>query len=160
MRYGARAKSPENLLDLYERTRGEGFGREVKRRIMLGAFALSAGYKDAYYKRALGVRDLIAREYETCFEKCDVILSPTSPQTAFELGGKTDPLAMYLCDIYTIGANLAGIPAVSLPCGFDKTGLPIGVQLQGRYGADIDLLRAALLCEDASLAARKPAMLS
>src|SRR5205823_827739 len=133
IRYGHRAQGPRSLLQLYERTRAEGFGAEVKRRIMLGTYALSAGYYDAYYLRAQKVRALIRREFEQAFAQVDVVLSPTSPTTAFKLGEKVnDPLAMYLDDVYTVPVNLAGLPGISVPCGFDTAGLPIGLQLIGR----------------------------
>jgi len=143
VRYGAR-ESEDGLLNMYMQSRGKGFGKEVKRRIMLGTYALSAGYQDAYYKRALKVRNLIADEFAATFEKVDYIIGPTTPDTAFKLGANmTDPLAMYLCDIYTISANLSGVPALSLPAGVDNLGLPIGVQLQARHGADADLIGIA-----------------
>ncbi len=132
VRFGARAKDSHTLLDLYEKSRGEGFGPEAKRRIILGTFALSSGYYDAYYLRAMKVRTMIKRDFDEAFKKVDVILMPTAPQAAFKLGEKsTDPLEMYLSDIYTISANLAGIPAISIPCGFDDSkgkALPIGLQ--------------------------------
>jgi len=128
--YGYRAKSFENMIDMYARTRGEAFGAEVKRRIMLGTYALSSGYKDAYYVKALKVRRLIKDDFDRAFAECDVIAGPTSPTAAFKIGERVDdPLAMYLADIYTIGANLAGIAGISIPCGFTKGGLPIGLQL-------------------------------
>ena len=130
VRYGFRIEAPHNLLDLYERTRQYGFGPEVKRRIMLGTYALSAGYYEAYYLKALKVRALIKKDFDQAFERLDAILTPTSPSVAFRIGEKTrEPLKMYLSDIYTISANLVGIPAISLPCGFSKEGLPIGLQL-------------------------------
>ena len=129
VRYGSRAQAAQ-LLDLYERTRAAGFGAEVKRRIMLGTYALSAGYYDAYYVRAQKVRALIRREFEEAFAHVDAVLSPTSPTTAFKLGEKVnDPLAMYLDDVYTVPVNLAGLPGISVPCGFDQAGLPVGLQL-------------------------------
>ncbi len=130
--YGYRTPHPEDVIDLYAATRGEGFGAEVKRRIMLGTYALSSGYYDAYYLKALKVRTLIKRDFEAAFESVDVIASPVAPTTAFRVGEKSqDPLAMYLSDIYTIAANLAGICAISIPCGFDSRSLPIGLQLTG-----------------------------
>lgn len=132
IKYGLREKA-DNLMDLYTRTKGAGFGDEVKRRIFLGTYSLSSGYYDAYYLRALKVRTLIKQDFENAFKEVDVILTPTSPTTAFRLGEKLDdPLSMYLSDIYTISANLAGLPGVSFPCGFDSGGLPIGAQLLGK----------------------------
>jgi len=132
VRYGLRAEQPADLLDMYTRTRHDGFGAEVKRRIILGTFALSAGYYDAYYGKAQRVRTLIRQDFEQAWQRCDVIVSPTSPVPAFKLGEKTeDPLEMYLADIYTISCNLAGVPGMSLPCGFSRDGLPIGLQLIG-----------------------------
>ncbi|MEK6606906.1 MAG: Asp-tRNA(Asn)/Glu-tRNA(Gln) amidotransferase subunit GatA [Myxococcota bacterium] len=132
VRYGHRTAEPRDLLELYERTRAEGFGPEVKRRIMLGTYVLSAGYYEAYYGRALKVRTLIRRDFEKAFARCDVIATPTSPTPAFKLGEKIDdPLQMYLADIFTISCNLAGLPGLSLPCGFTQGGLPIGLQLLG-----------------------------
>ncbi len=143
VRYGHRAKAGQ-LLEMYERTRAEGFGAEVKRRIMLGTYALSAGYYDAYYLRAQKVRALIRRDFERAFESVDAVLSPTSPTTAFRLGEKMDdPLAMYLNDVYTVPANLAGLPGISVPCGFDSKGLPVGLQLIGRPFDEETVLRIA-----------------
>ena len=130
VRYGHRTDNPENLLDLYCKSRAEGFGPEVKRRIMLGTYALSSGYYDAYYKKAQQMRRVVTEDFIKAFEKVDVLISPTCPNTAFDLGAKTeDPLAMYLTDIATISANLAGIPALSVPAGFDSDGMPIGLQI-------------------------------
>jgi aspartyl-tRNA(Asn)/glutamyl-tRNA(Gln) amidotransferase subunit A len=143
VRFGHRAKDPKDLMDLYKRSRGEGFGAEVKRRIMTGTYVLSAGYYDAFYLKAQKVRRLIATEFEQAFEKVDVLMGPTTPTVAFELGSKTsDPITMYLNDIYTIGANLAGLPAMSIPCGFVQD-LPVGLQLIGRHFAEERLLSAA-----------------
>ena len=128
--YGYRAGGTKNIVEMFTRTRTEGFGAEVKRRIMLGSYVLSAGFYDAYYLKALKVRTLIKRDFERAFEQCDVIATPTSPEAAFKFGEKAaDPLKMYLSDIFTISANLAGIPGMSLPCGFTSKGLPIGLQL-------------------------------
>jgi aspartyl-tRNA(Asn)/glutamyl-tRNA(Gln) amidotransferase subunit A len=150
VRYGMRAENPHDLLDMYRRTRAL-FGAEVKRRIMLGTYTLAAGYFDAYYKKALQVRTLIKRDYEAAFEKFDVLISPTAPTTAFKLGEKTDdPLAMYLADIATIPVNLAGVPALSQPCGFDSQGLPIGWQLIGKPLAEETLYRTAYAYEQAT----------
>jgi aspartyl-tRNA(Asn)/glutamyl-tRNA(Gln) amidotransferase subunit A len=143
VRYGHRAAAT-SLLQLYERSREEGFGPEVKRRVMLGTYALSAGYYDAYYVRAQKVRALIKRDFEAAFAKVDAIVSPTSPATAGKLGEKLDdPLAMYLDDVYTVPANLAGLPGISVPCGFDSQKLPIGLQLIGKPFDEETLLRLA-----------------
>jgi aspartyl-tRNA(Asn)/glutamyl-tRNA(Gln) amidotransferase subunit A len=142
--YGHRTKTPGDLIDLYAASRGEGFGAEVKRRIMLGTYALSAGYADKFYLQALKVRALIKKDFDQAFEKCDVILGPTSPTVAFEFGSKTDnPLQMYLCDVFTVTCNIAGIAGLSLPCGFSAGGLPIGMQLLGPTFSEKTLLRAA-----------------
>ncbi len=144
VRFGHRTETPEDITDLYAASRAEGFGSEVKRRIMLGTFALSSGYYDAYYLKALKVRTLLRRDFEQAFEKVDVIVSPTSPVPAFKIGERTDdPLSMYLADIYTVSANLAGICAISIPCGFTAEGLPIGLQLQAPAFAEQRLLQAA-----------------
>ncbi len=149
--YGHRAAKYDGLIDLYEKTRGEGFGAEVKRRIMLGTYALSSGYKDQYYVKALQVRRQIKDDFDRAFAACDVIAGPTAPTPAFRIGERTaDPLAMYLSDIYTISANLAGIPGVSVPCGFAKGGLPIGLQLLAAPFEEAKLLRAARLHERAT----------
>lgn len=143
VRYGYRAARRGDLGTMYRLTRSEGFGEEVKRRIMLGTYVLSAGYYDAYYLKAGKVRTLIRRDYEKAFEKVDVLMGPTTPTPPFKLGEKTaDPLKMYLSDIYTVTANLAGIPGLSLPCAFTETGLPIGVQLLGPHFQEGLLLRA------------------
>lgn len=146
--YGHRTAHPHDIIDLYSSSRNEGFGAEVKRRIMLGTFALSAGYYDAYYHKALKVRRLIKEDFDRAFTLCDVLAGPTSPTPAFCLGEKlADPLTMYLADIYTIAANLAGIPAISLPCGFSAANLPIGLQLMAPLFGEVALLRAARLYE-------------
>jgi aspartyl-tRNA(Asn)/glutamyl-tRNA(Gln) amidotransferase subunit A len=143
VRFGYRCKDPRDLQDLYRRSRGEGFGAEVKRRIMTGTYVLSAGYYDAYYLKAQKVRQLIARDFHQAFEKVDVLIAPTTPTPAFAIGAKmADPITMYLNDIYTIGANLAGLPAISVPCGF-VTGLPVGLQLIGTHFSEAALLNAA-----------------
>ena len=143
-RYGHRAREYADLLDMYCRSRAEGFGAEVKRRILVGTYVLSHGYYDAYYLQAQKVRRLIARELSAAFQKCDLILGPTAPTTAFELGAKTeDPVQMYLGDIFTIPASLAGLPALSVPCGFDRKGLPVGLQLMGPHFSEARLLGAA-----------------
>ncbi len=141
----------DNITDSYMQTRQQGFGPEVKRRIMLGTYALSAGYYDAYYLKALKVRSLIKQDYEQAFAQVDLIAGPVAPTTAFRLGDKTDdPLAMYLNDVYSIPANLAGICGISVPCGFDEAGLPIGLQLQGPSLGEVNLLRAAYSYEQAT----------
>ena len=148
VKYGFRAKSPANLTDLYFRSRAEGFGPEVKRRIMLGTYALSSGYYDAYYAKAQRVRTLIKRDFDRVFERVDVIATPTAPTPAFRFGEKTqDPLQMYLSDIFTISVNLAGVPALSLPCGFSADGLPIGLQIIGKPFGESTILRTAAAYE-------------
>ena len=143
VRFGHRAENPKDLMDLYCRSRGEGFGPEVKRRILTGTYVLSAGYYDAYYLKAQKVRQLISDDFRNAFGKVDVIAGPTTPTPAFKLGAKTDdPITMYLNDIYTIGANLAGLPGISIPCGF-VTGLPVGLQLVGPHFAEARLLNCA-----------------
>src|SRR5437870_9415716 len=132
VRYGHRAENPKDLLDHYGRTREEGFGAEVKRRITLGTYVLSSGYYDAYYLRAQKVRTLIRQDFLNAYNEVDAIITPTTPTPAFKRGAKADPLAMYLCDVYTIGVNLAGLPGISVPCGFSSSGLPIGMQLIGQ----------------------------
>ena len=142
-RFGYRCDNPKDLTDLYKRSRGEGFGSEVKRRIMIGTYALSAGYYDAYYLQAQKVRRLVQQDFVKAFEQCDVIAGPTSPSVAFGFGEKnTDPVAMYLSDIYTIATNLAGLPAMSIPAGFSKN-LPVGLQLVGNYWQEAQLLNVA-----------------
>ena len=149
--FGHRSKDHTNLIDMCAKSRGEGFGPEVKRRIMLGTYALSSGYKDAYYLKALKVRRLIRDDFDTAFATCDVVIGPTSPTAAFAVGEKSgDPLSMYLADIYTISGNLAGIAGVSIPCGFTKTGLPIGLQILGAPFAEEKLLRIARMHEKAT----------
>ncbi len=144
VRYGHRAAQYGDLADMYRRTRAEGFGEEVKRRILVGTYVLSHGYYDAYYLKAQQVRRLIADDFRRAYEQCDVIAGPTAPTAAFELGAKTDdPVQMYLNDIFTIAANLTGSPALSIPCGFDARGLPIGLHLQGNYFSEARLLDVA-----------------
>ncbi len=159
VKYGLRSKETRDLLDLYLKTRQEGFGPEVKRRIMLGTYALSAGYYDAYYGKAQAVRTLIRRDFEAAFQEVDLIVTPVTPTPAFKLGEKIqDPLQMYLSDIFTISVNLAGVPAISVPCGVSQAGLPIGLQLIGRPFAEETILRAAHAYEQATnWRARKPA---
>ena len=148
IKYGYRTESFENLDDLYKKTRSEGFGKEVKRRIMLGTYALSSGYYDAYYKKAQQVRTVIKNDFDAAFEKYDFILTPTAPTTAFNIGSKTtDPLQMYLEDICTVSINIASVPAISIPCGFDKDNMPIGMQLIGKAFSESTLLRAAYTFE-------------
>ncbi len=143
VRFGHRCKDPRDLQDLYRRSRGEGFGAEVKRRIMTGTYVLSAGYYDAYYLKAQRVRQLIAADFKHAFGEVDVLVGPTSPTAAFRVGAKTaDPITMYLNDIYTIGANLAGLPALSVPCGFVE-GLPVGLQIVGPHFAEARILNVA-----------------
>jgi aspartyl-tRNA(Asn)/glutamyl-tRNA(Gln) amidotransferase subunit A len=142
VRFGRRARAG-SLGEMYRRTRSEGFGREVKRRILLGTYVLSAGYYDAYYRKAMEVRTLLRRDFEAAFGGCDLIAGPTTPEPAFRLGEKTeDPLRMYLSDVYTVSANLVGIPGLSVPCGFAR-GLPVGMQLLGRPLDEATLLRVA-----------------
>ena len=144
VRYGHRAERYSDLMDMYCRTRAEGFGTEVKQRILVGTYVLSHGYYDAYYLQAQKVRRLIAQDFAQAFERCDVIMGPTSPTTAFPIGANTsDPVQMYLNDIFTVSAPLAGLPALSVPCGFDEAGLPVGLQLTGNHFSEAWLLGAA-----------------
>jgi aspartyl-tRNA(Asn)/glutamyl-tRNA(Gln) amidotransferase subunit A len=144
VRYGHRAEQYADLADMYARTRAEGFGAEVKQRILVGTYVLSHGYYDAYYLQAQRLRRLIAADFAAAFERCDLIVGPTSPTTAFEIGANTDdPVKMYLNDVFTIPAPLAGLPALSVPCGFDPAGLPVGLQLMGRHFCEAALLGAA-----------------
>lgn len=150
VRYGYRTDNAKNLIDMYKQTRSEGFGNEVKRRIMLGTFALSAGYYDAYYKKAQQVRTLIKQDFEKVFEKYDVIIGPTTPTPAFKIGEKThDPLTMYANDILTIPVNLAGVPGISVPCGF-VNGLPVGLQIIGKHFDESTIYRVAHAFEQAT----------
>lgn len=150
VRYGYRTPNAENLIEMYKKTRAEGFGEEVKRRIMLGTFALSSGYYDAYYKKAQKVRTLIKQDFEKVFEQYDVIVGPTTPTPAFKIGeNTTDPLTMYANDILTIPVNLAGVPAISVPCGFDK-GLPLGLQIIGRHFDERTVYKVAHAFEQAT----------
>jgi aspartyl-tRNA(Asn)/glutamyl-tRNA(Gln) amidotransferase subunit A len=142
VRYGYRCESPRDLMDMYRRSRGEGFGPEVKRRIMIGTYVLSSGYYDAYYLKAQKLRRLISADFARAFEQVDVIMGPTTPETAFRLGAKQDPLSMYLSDIYTIAVNLAGLPGMSIPCGFAGR-FPVGLQLVGDYFTEARLLALA-----------------
>jgi len=146
--YGYRSPAANDYIEVYSKSRAAGFGAEVKRRIMLGTFALSSGYYDAYYLKALKVRNLIRRDFLEAFKRCDCMMMPVSPTTAFKLGEKTaDPLQMYLADVYTISANLAGVPGMSIPCGFDGDGLPIGLQIISPAFSEDKLLRIARMYE-------------
>jgi aspartyl-tRNA(Asn)/glutamyl-tRNA(Gln) amidotransferase subunit A len=151
VKYGLRASDPANLLSMYTRTRAEGFGPEVKRRIMIGTYTLSAGYYDAYYLKAQKVRTLIKQDFETAFEQVDVLVSPTAPTTAFKAGERNaDPMSMYLTDLMTIPVNLAGLPGLSLPCGFDGQGLPIGLQLISNVLREDQLFQVAYAYEQST----------
>jgi aspartyl-tRNA(Asn)/glutamyl-tRNA(Gln) amidotransferase subunit A len=151
VRYGHRAKEYKDLNEMYAKTRAEGFGAEVKRRILIGTYVLSHGYYDAYYIKAQKIRRLISQDFAQAFEKCDLILSPTAPGTAFGIGEKSsDPVQMYLSDIFTIAANLAGLPAMSIPCGLDNANLPIGLQLIGNYFDEARMLNAAHMYQKAT----------
>ena len=151
MHYGHRTKEKADLISTYSKSRGEGFGPEVQRRIMIGTYVLSSGYKDAYYVKALKVRRLVKKDYDDAFERCDVVMGPTTPTAAFRAGEKSgDPLAMYLSDVYTVSCNLAGIPGVSIPCGFTTDNLPIGLQLLAPPFEEERLLRAARMYEAAT----------
>jgi aspartyl-tRNA(Asn)/glutamyl-tRNA(Gln) amidotransferase subunit A len=157
VRYGFRAEEARELRQMYMKTREEGFGAEVKRRIMLGTYVLSSGYYDAYYAKAQKVRTLLKQDFISAFERCDAILTPTAPTTAFKIGEKSDdPLAMYLSDIYTASANLAGIPGISVPCAISKDNLPIGLQLVGRPWSEATLLSLAHVYENEFPLAAKP----
>jgi len=148
VRYGYRANAAHSLSEMYRRSRDQGFGPEVKRRIMLGTYALSAGYYDAYYLKAQKVRTLLAQDFAEAFERVDAIVTPTSPTAAFKLGEKVDdPLAMYLADIFTVTANLAGIPGISVPCGETKEKLPIGLQILGKHFDEATILRVGRAVE-------------
>jgi aspartyl-tRNA(Asn)/glutamyl-tRNA(Gln) amidotransferase subunit A len=159
--YGHRSDKAGDYIEVYTRSRAEGFGKEVKRRIMLGTYALSSGYYDAYYLKALKVRNLIRGDFSKVFERCDCIMMPVSPTTAFKTGEKVDdPLTMYLSDIYTISANLAGIPGISVPCGFDGQGLPIGLQIMAPAFGEEKVLRAARMFESqTSWHRKKPSLI-
>ena len=161
VKYGLRASAARDLIDMYSKTRAAGFGTEVKRRIMLGTYALSAGYYDAYYGQAQKVRTLVRRDFEQAFQRVDLIVAPTTPGVAFKMGEKEDPIQMYLNDIFTIPVNLAGLPGVSIPGGFTQTGLPIGLQLIGRAFDEATLLRVAHAHEQATTwHTRKPQLAS
>ena len=158
VKYGYRSEGESNILDMTSKSRAEGFGSEVQRRILIGTYALSAGYSDAYYKKAQKVRTLIRKDFDNAFEKVDILLTPTCPTTAFLKGDfLNDPLSMYLSDLLTVPANLAGLPAISIPCGFDKNGLPIGLQLIGNVLEENKILNAANIFElDAKVMDNKP----
>ncbi|MFO7708680.1 MAG: amidase family protein [Desulfobacterales bacterium] len=160
VKYGLRSAAPGDLLQMYRRTRSQGFGAEVRRRIIIGTYCLSAGYYDAYYGKASQVRTLIVEDFRKAFDACDVIACPTAPTPAFRIGEKlADPLTMYLSDIFTISANMAGIPALSVPCGFSAGGLPIGLQLMGAHFNEEMLFRAAHAFEQANeFHKRRPAL--
>ena len=150
IRYGHRSTNASNLKDLYCKSRAEGFGREVQRRILIGTYVLSSGYYDAYYLQAQKVRKLIAQDFSNAFTQCDFIVCPTAPTTAFEIGAVQDPVSMYLCDIFTIPTSLAGLPGMSIPCGFDQKNLPIGMQLIGKPWDEQTLFNAALAYESST----------
>ncbi|HAX80597.1 MAG TPA: Asp-tRNA(Asn)/Glu-tRNA(Gln) amidotransferase GatCAB subunit A, partial [Cyanobacteria bacterium UBA11372] len=151
VKYGFRSNDPDNLMTMYTKTRAAGFGAEVKRRIMLGTYTLSAGYYDAYYLKAQKVRTLIKQDFDRAFEQVDILVCPTAPTTAFKAGEKTaDPLSMYLSDLMTIPVNLAGLPGLSIPCGFDEQGLPIGLQMIGKLLREDLLLEVAYAYEQAT----------
>jgi aspartyl-tRNA(Asn)/glutamyl-tRNA(Gln) amidotransferase subunit A len=151
VKYGFRDREKKSLIDMYRSTRTKGFGAEVQRRIILGTYSLSSGYYDAYYKKASQVRTLIMEDFKNVFKSCDLILSPVAPTPAFKIGEKIDdPLTMYLSDIFTLSANLAGIPGISVPCGFSSTGLPIGLHLMGRHFEEKKLFTAACNFEQAT----------
>jgi aspartyl-tRNA(Asn)/glutamyl-tRNA(Gln) amidotransferase subunit A len=153
VRYGHRSAQAQTLSQMYRRSRDEGFGAEVKRRIMLGTYALSAGYYDAYYVKAQKVRTLLAQDFQQVFEKVDAVVTPTTPTPAFKLGEKADdPLSMYLADIYTVTADLTGIPGISVPCGKSSSGLPIGMQVLGRHFDESTILRLGHALEHAQAA--------
>lgn len=157
VRYGFRAEEAAALREMYFKTREQGFGAEVKRRIMLGTYVLSSGYYDAYYAKAQKVRELVKQDYTKAFTQCDAILTPTSPSVAFKIGEKSDdPIAMYLSDIYTVSANLAGVPAISLPCGLSSEGLPVGVQLVGNFWSEPTLFNLTHQYESAFPLSAKP----
>jgi aspartyl-tRNA(Asn)/glutamyl-tRNA(Gln) amidotransferase subunit A len=160
--YGHRTKNPKDYIEVYTKSRAEGFGKEVKRRIMLGTYALSSGYYDAYYLKALKVRNLIRGDFAKAFESCEAILMPVSPTTAFKIGEKVDdPLKMYLSDVYTIAVNLAGIPGISIPCGFDDKNLPIGLQILSPAFSEDKLLRIARMFEkETDWHRKKPAIIN
>ncbi|RBL67375.1 Asp-tRNA(Asn)/Glu-tRNA(Gln) amidotransferase GatCAB subunit A, partial [Pseudomonas sp. MWU13-2625] len=153
VRYGHRAKDYKDLVEMYEKTRSEGFGDEVKRRILVGSYVLSHGYYDAYYLQAQKIRRLIANDFKSAFQQCDVILGPVAPTAAFDLGQlSSDPVQMYLSDIYTLSVNLAGLPGMSVPAGFAANGRPIGLQIIGNYFAEAKMLNVAHQFQQAAAA--------
>jgi aspartyl-tRNA(Asn)/glutamyl-tRNA(Gln) amidotransferase subunit A len=157
VRYGRRTEHANDLIELYEKSRAEGFGREVLRRIMIGTYVLSAGYYDAYYLRAQRVRNLIARDFTDAFKRCDILLAPITPCTAFALGEKTaDPVSMYLTDVFTVPLNLAGLPGLSVPAGLSNDGLPLGLQVIGKAFDEATVLRAGRALEIAADFRGKP----
>ena len=158
VRYGHRAQQYSDLLDMYKKTRAEGFGDEVKRRIMIGTYVLSEGYYDAYYLQAQKIRRMIADDFQAAFQQCDLIAGPVAPTTAWQLGSQTDPVSSYLADIYTLPASLAGLPGMSVPVGFGNGHLPVGLQLIGNYFSEARLLNAAHRLQQATdFHLRKPA---
>ena len=159
VKYGYRDQDQDSLLEMYRHTRSQGFGEEVKRRIIIGTYALSSGYYDAYYKKASQVRTLIIDDFKKAFSQCDILVSPVTPTPAWKIGEKShDPLSNYLSDILTISTNLAGLPGISVPCGLSKAGLPIGLQIQASHFAEEKLFNAAFALEQRlGLANKKPA---
>jgi aspartyl-tRNA(Asn)/glutamyl-tRNA(Gln) amidotransferase subunit A len=160
VRYGFRDQDADSLIDMYRQSRSQGFGPEVKRRILIGTYALSSGYYDAYYKKASQVRTLIKDDFDRAFSRCDLVVSPVTPTPAWKIGENADdPLALYLSDILTISANLAGIPGISVPCGFSGDGLPVGMQMQAAHFNEEVLLRAAWNLEQrAGVKDKRPAL--
>jgi aspartyl-tRNA(Asn)/glutamyl-tRNA(Gln) amidotransferase subunit A len=159
VKYGLRAAGAKDLIEMSSRTRAAGFGAEVKRRIMLGTYVLSAGYYEAYYGRAQKVRTLVRRDFDTAFGRVELIVAPTTPNVAFKHGEKEDPLSMYLNDVFAVPANIAGLPAISVPCGFSAQGLPIGLQFIGKALDEPGVLRAAYAYEQATpWHARRPSL--
>jgi aspartyl-tRNA(Asn)/glutamyl-tRNA(Gln) amidotransferase subunit A len=157
VRYGHRAAGAKDITDLYEKSRGEGFGKEVRRRILIGTYVLSAGYYDAYYSRAQKLRTLIARDFTQAFEHCDALLTPATPGPAFAIGEKTaDPVSMYLNDVFTVTVNLAGLPGLSVPAGLTKEGLPLGLQVIGKAFDEAGVLRVGRAIEVAADFSAKP----
>jgi aspartyl-tRNA(Asn)/glutamyl-tRNA(Gln) amidotransferase subunit A len=157
VRFGHRAEGVKDMLDLYEKSRAEGFGAEVRRRILIGTYVLSAGYYDAFYSRAQKLRTLIARDFSLAYEKCDVLLTPATPGPAFAIGEKTsDPVSMYLNDVFTVTVNLAGLPGISVPAGLTPEGLPLGLQIIGKAFDEATVLRVGRAVEQAAAFTAKP----